>query len=206
MPTESFYIERENLWFCKNFGNPPHSVHEPNAKYRRLKCKLLFSSHTDVFCVFGVQGGDPTTITNGRVDLLGALMLSMTGRFRCSLVSPAFACLYTLPWLNARADLEGAQIWFFLLQLCIMRLNILGHTAMSAYAMIIWRCHQMGTFSALLALYARNSPVTGEFPSQRQVTRSFDVFCDLCLNKRLSKQLWGWWFETHRAHYDATVK
>ena len=36
----------------------------------------------------------------------------------------------------------------------------------------------------------------GEFPSQRPVTRSFDVFFDLRLNKRLSKQSWGWWFET----------
>ena len=40
------------------------------------------------------------------------------------------------------------------------------------------------------------SPVPGEFPAQRQVTRSFDVFFDLHLNKRLSKQSWGWWFET----------
>ena len=31
---------------------------------------------------------------------------------------------------------------------------------------------------------------------QRPVTRSFDVFFDLRLNKRLSKQSWGWWFET----------
>ena len=36
----------------------------------------------------------------------------------------------------------------------------------------------------------------GEFPSQRPVARSFDVFFDLRLNKRLSKQPWGWWFET----------
>ena len=36
----------------------------------------------------------------------------------------------------------------------------------------------------------------GEFPTQRTVTRSFDVFFDLRLNKRLSKQSWGWWFET----------
>ena len=35
----------------------------------------------------------------------------------------------------------------------------------------------------------------GEFPTQRPVTRSFDVFFDLRLNKRLSKQPWGWWFE-----------
>ena len=37
-----------------------------------------------------------------------------------------------------------------------------------------------------------NSPVPAEFPAQRPVTRSFD----LRLNKRLSKQSWGWWFET----------
>ena len=36
----------------------------------------------------------------------------------------------------------------------------------------------------------------GEFPTQRPVTRSFDVFFDMRLNKRLSKQPWGWWFET----------
>ena len=36
----------------------------------------------------------------------------------------------------------------------------------------------------------------GEFPTQRPVTRGFDVFFDLRLNKRLSKQPWGWWFET----------
>ena len=36
----------------------------------------------------------------------------------------------------------------------------------------------------------------GEFPTQRPVTRSFDVFLDLRLNKRLNKQSWGWWFET----------
>ena len=36
----------------------------------------------------------------------------------------------------------------------------------------------------------------GEFPTQRPVTRSFDVFFDLRLNKRLSEQPWGWWFET----------
>ena len=58
-----------------------------------------------------------------------------------------------------------------------------------------WRL-QMETFSVLLALCAGNSPVTGEFPTQRPVTRSFDVFFDLRLNKRLSKQSWGLWSET----------
>ena len=59
-----------------------------------------------------------------------------------------------------------------------------------------WWRHQMETFSALLALCAGNSPVTGEFPSQRPVTRSFDFSLICTLNKRLSKQSWGWWFET----------
>ena len=36
----------------------------------------------------------------------------------------------------------------------------------------------------------------GEFPSQRPVTRSFDVFFDQRTYKRLSKQPWDWWFET----------
>ena len=44
-----------------------------------------------------------------------------------------------------------------------------------------------------------------EFPTQRPVTRRFDVFFDLRLNKRLSKQSWGWWFETPRGHYDVNV-
>ena len=52
------------------------------------------------------------------------------------------------------------------------------------------------TISALLAICAGNSPVTGEFPVQRPVTRKFDVFFDLRPNKRLSKRWWGWWFET----------
>ena len=65
----------------------------------------------------------------------------------------------------------------------------------TTYLKVIWECpcvimtwwrHQMETFFALLG--AGNSPVAGEFPAQKPVTRSFDVFFDLRLNKRLSKQ------------------
>ena len=59
-----------------------------------------------------------------------------------------------------------------------------------------WWRHQMETFSAFLAICTGDSPVSGEFPAQRPVTRSFDVFFDLYLNKRLSKHWWGWWLET----------
>ena len=51
-------------------------------------------------------------------------------------------------------------------------------------------------FSALVAICMENSLVPGEFPTQRSVTQSFDVFFDLHLNDWLSKQWWGWWFET----------
>ena len=62
-----------------------------------------------------------------------------------------------------------------------------------------WWRHQMGTFSALLALCAGNSPVTGEFPAQRPLRRSFDVFFDLRLNNREAGDL-----RRHGAHYDVT--
>ena len=45
-----------------------------------------------------------------------------------------------------------------------------------------------GNISVLLALCAGNSSVTGEFPTQRPVARCFDVFFDLRVIKRLSKQ------------------
>ena len=61
---------------------------------------------------------------------------------------------------------------------------------------VSWWRHQMEIFSALLAICAGNSPVTGEFPSQRPVTRSFDVFFDLRLNKQLSIQSRPRWFDT----------
>ena len=54
----------------------------------------------------------------------------------------------------------------------------------------------MKTFSALLALCEGNPPVTDGSPSQRPVTPNFDVFYDLRLNKRLSKQSKHRWFET----------
>ena len=51
-------------------------------------------------------------------------------------------------------------------------------------------------------LYLITGHLCGEFidhrwiSSQRPVTRSFDVFFDLRLNKRLSRQSRRWWFET----------
>ena len=52
-----------------------------------------------------------------------------------------------------------------------------------------------GTFFSLLAICEGNPPVTGRLPSQGSVTRNFDVFFDLHLNKWLSKQSRRRWFE-----------
>ena len=62
-----------------------------------------------------------------------------------------------------------------------------------------------GNISALLAICAGNSPVTGEFPPQRPVTRSFDVSLIYAwiygwVNNGEAGDLWR-----HRAHYDVTV-
>ena len=75
---------------------------------------------------------------------------------------------------------------------------------MPASALTWWR-HQMETFSALLALCEGNTPITGEFPSQRPVTRGFDVsvicaWTNGCANHRDVGDL-----RRHRVHYDVIV-
>ena len=75
-------------------------------------------------------------------------------------------------------------------------LSIRSHFPVPEHIPNPWWRHQMETFSVLLAFCAENSLVTSEFPAQRPVTRSFDIFIHLRLNKRLGKQSWGWWFET----------
>ena len=67
-----------------------------------------------------------------------------------------------------------------------------------------WR-HQLEKFSAILAFCVGNSPVTGEFPAQRPVTRSFDVFFDLDLNKCLTNNREAGDLRRHRTHYTGIV-
>ena len=73
----------------------------------------------------------------------------------------------------------------------------------SAHVSSWWR-HQMETFSALLAICAGNSPVPGEFPAQRPVTRSFDVFFCVSINGWVNNRGAGD-LRRHRAHYDVTL-
>ena len=107
-----------------------------------------------------------------------------------SMWRPAYDCLIS-------------AIGFPILISCIFILNQgPGLHWVSARPWPWWR-HLMETLSALLVLCAGNSPVTGEFPSQRPVTQSFDVFFDLRLNKQLSRKAGD--LRLHRAHYDVTV-
>ena len=62
----------------------------------------------------------------------------------------------------------------------------------------------METFSELMALCSRKSPVTGGFNLKRPVTWSFNVFCDLRLNKPLSKENASD-LKRHRANLDVIV-
>ena len=88
------------------------------------------------------------------------------------------------------------SIYWLPMLMSIFKCVYLLQNSINRVFLLPWWRHQMETFSALLAICAENSPVPGEFSTQRPVTRSFDVYFDLRPNKGLSKQLWGWWFET----------
>ena len=87
----------------------------------------------------------------------------------------------------------------------IHNIHVTNTTELSASTMVMMTSWN-GNISVLLTICGGNSPVTGELPTQRPVTQSFQVFCDLCLNKRLSKHN----RETgdlrrHHTFYDVTV-
>ena len=98
---------------------------------------------------------------------------------------------------KSRLSLWWFWFWYKFWQIAAQDTDIMIVWLNIRIIFLSWRRHEMETFSALLALCAGNSPVTGEFPAQRPVTGSFDAFVVLHLNKQLSKQSWGWWFETH---------
>ena len=82
-----------------------------------------------------------------------------------------------------------ALLWSYLMYKQIIRISI----SRVVFAWDRFRCYftpfwfmmtsSNGKFSALPAICAGNSPVTGEFSSQMPVTLSFDIFFDLRLKK-----------------------
>ena len=83
---------------------------------------------------------------------------------------------------------KHAEIWCLLFHYSYIKSQLVYFTLMIFHKY---------TISYHIVIYSSNdymTPVTGEFSTQRPATRSFDVFFDLRLNKRLSKQWWGWRF------------
>ena len=78
-------------------------------------------------------------------------------------VNKLFCLWWVLCW-TGNLEHNSHYIWWAILRCFFWRRS----------ALTWWR-HQTKTFSALLALCGGNSPVTGEFPSQRPVTQSFDA-------------------------------
>ena len=70
---------------------------------------------------------------------------------------------------------------------------------------ITWWRHQIETFSALLVICTGISSVTGEFPAQRQVTRSFDIYFDMACIKGWVNNRKAGDLRRHRSNYDVTV-
>ena len=93
--------------------------------------------------------------------------------------------------LNETDSCTNTHVWWN-----ILRNHCFSYSYGSVRKIYFVFSHEMETFSALLAFSAGNSPVTGEFPSQLSVMRSFGVFFGLGLHRRLSKQSIHWWFET----------
>ena len=91
---------------------------------------------------------------------------------------------------------------WLLFNLFIYSLDLIEPTSSSS--IMPWWRHPMETFSAFLAICAGNSPATAEFLAQRPVKRRFDVFFDLCLNKRVNNGEAGD-LRRHRTHYDVTI-
>ena len=102
--------------------------------------------------------------------------------------------------IHSQKTLTG-EVWS---DLCGIKVPSISCICMGHDGCSWWR-HQMETFPALLSLCAGNAPVTGEFPAQRPVTRSFNVFL-ICLwindwvNNREAGDL-----RHHCAHYEVTV-
>ena len=101
-------------------------------------------------------------------------------------------------------SLQKCYIYFVCIWLCI---SVLADAPVPYFARL-WAGTTLNTIPSNMMTSSKGNIIRvtghlcgeftgpGEFPKQRPVTRSFGTFFDLRLNKRLSKQSWGWWFET----------
>ena len=105
---------------------------------------------------------------------------------------------------NTKGFFHGNAFENFVRKMLVICSGVQLITVMYNTASVVWAAvfgwHMMassnGNIFRVTGPLCRELTGPGEFPTQKPVTRSFDVFFDLCLNERLSKQSWGWWFET----------
>ena len=162
----SYHIEAETTY-------PPFSIHHFQMHFVECKCINFDSDFTEVSSQWSNQQYSSIESYNGLTPLRREAIM----------------------WIN-----DGLICWRIIASLGLNELNFLLHKLLTCwnnlsenkynlyeFHVYSWWRHQTETFSVLLALCAGNSQATGEFPSQRPVTRSFDVRFNLHLNKRLSK-------------------
>ena len=172
----------------------------PKSDYQRYECEVLLKC-----CIknseplHGCRGAfEPMIYYTSREQ-----EWSVHGQAHPVLTAPAFrvGCVWScrepvflaMSWTACpRARISVQQTGLVISGVYVSRFP---RTMLAIQYEITWWRHPMKTFSALLVLCAGNSPVTGEFPPQRPVTRSFNVFYDLRPKKRLSKQSKRRWFE-----------
>ena len=154
-------------------------------------CQIIFNVADPVRCSIVYRHVSLSNCVRIRVDSLPFVSINPVAR-------QGISCQVTNPYI----ELVNVLVPTWMSYSCCRLLR--GEMKLGLKCVTWWR-HQMETFSALLALCVGNSPVTGEFPSQRPVTRSFDV-----------SLIWAWtngWVNNrdaddlrrHGAHYDVTV-
>ena len=147
---------------------------------------MMTSSNGNIFRVTGHLCGEFTGNSLHKGQWRGALMFSLI-------------CVWINDWVNnreagdlrryrAHCDVTVMSLMGLCPSLYLVGLLTSGFKTCGNVACGPWWRYWMETFSTLLARCTGNSPVIGEFPSQRPVTRSFDVFfcawTNGCVNNR----------------------
>ena len=135
---------------------------------------------------FGMPSRSLWRHCNGLHYMWWIWMCSLYDMVACDITFISNNHLHVSYWIDLRKSKKKCIFLFY-----IVSHKWTGIGRLSSYMMT----SSNGNIFRVTGICAGNSPVSGEFPALRPVTRSFDVFFDLRQNKRLRKQSWSWWFE-----------